>query len=136
MIALSILQPYAWLIVHGHKDIENRSWSTARRGEFLVHAGKSYSRDTHADAARHLRTHLHIELPPFEQMPLGGIVGQASIVDCVREHDSGWKSDDSWGFVLRDGKPLPFTPWRGQLGWFEVPDDQLRAEAQGGGLFA
>lgn len=25
---ISILQPYAWLIVNGHKDIENRGWAT------------------------------------------------------------------------------------------------------------
>ncbi|RYG55657.1 DUF488 family protein, partial [bacterium] len=27
-VALSILQPHAWLIVNGYKDIENRSWAS------------------------------------------------------------------------------------------------------------
>lgn len=40
MKALSIRQPWAWLIVHGGKDIENRSWHTKFRGRFLVHAAK------------------------------------------------------------------------------------------------
>jgi hypothetical protein len=36
--ALSIRQPWAWLIANGHKDIENRSWNTNYRGAFLIHA--------------------------------------------------------------------------------------------------
>lgn len=38
MKALSIRQPWAWLILHGGKDIENRSWNTNFRGRFLIHA--------------------------------------------------------------------------------------------------
>ena len=37
--ALSIRQPWAWLVVHGYKDVENRSWSTGFRGRVLIHAG-------------------------------------------------------------------------------------------------
>ena len=36
--ALSIRQPWAWLIVNGYKDIENRDWPTKFRGRMLVHA--------------------------------------------------------------------------------------------------
>ena len=39
MPALSIRQPWAWAILHAGKDIENRSWRTAFRGEVLIHAG-------------------------------------------------------------------------------------------------
>ena len=39
--ALSIRQPYAWLICKGFKDIENRSWPTKFRGRIYVHAGVS-----------------------------------------------------------------------------------------------
>ncbi len=42
MKALSIRQPWAWLIANGYKDIENRSWRTNFRGEFLIHAGKKF----------------------------------------------------------------------------------------------
>ena len=40
MKALSIRQPWAWLIVNGYKDIENRTWSTDFRGRVYVHAGR------------------------------------------------------------------------------------------------
>ena len=36
--ALSIQQPWAWLIVNDHKDIENRDWRTHYRGPVLIHA--------------------------------------------------------------------------------------------------
>src|SRR5437016_10859136 len=42
MKALSVRQPWAWLIVNGHKDIENRSWQTKFRGKLLIHAGQRF----------------------------------------------------------------------------------------------
>ncbi|WP_234838619.1 ASCH domain-containing protein [Sinorhizobium meliloti] len=39
-LAISIMQPWAWLIVNGHKDIENRDWPTKSRGPVAIHAGK------------------------------------------------------------------------------------------------
>ncbi len=37
--ALSVHQPWAWLIVAGFKHIENRSRRTHYRGPVLIHAG-------------------------------------------------------------------------------------------------
>ena len=42
MKALSIRQPWAWLIVAGYKDVENRTWATDFRGRIYVHAGQRY----------------------------------------------------------------------------------------------
>ena len=50
MKALSIRQPWAWLIIKGHKDIENRSWPTAFRGRVLVHAAKGMTTSEYVDA--------------------------------------------------------------------------------------
>jgi hypothetical protein len=63
-----------------------------------------------------------IALPPFADLERGGIVGEAEIVDCVRESASPWFFG-TYGFVLRNARALPFKPWRGELGFFEVPDD-------------
>ena len=38
MKVIVIRQPWAWLIVHGFKDIENRSWRTRYRGALLIQA--------------------------------------------------------------------------------------------------
>ncbi len=49
MKALSIMQPWAWLIVNGHKDIENRNWPTRFRGPVYIHAGKKIDGDAASD---------------------------------------------------------------------------------------
>jgi hypothetical protein len=137
MLALSIHQPWAWLIVNGFKNIENRDWSTKFRGRFLIHASKKMTQDDFDDAFDTFdmtvqvskdeslrRRALFIHGP--EQ--LGGIVGEAEIVDCVGRHDSPWFFG-KFGFVLANARPLPFMPCRGQLGFFQPassPDAPMR----------
>ena len=41
MIALSIRQPWATLIVTGRKNIENRTWKTDVRGRIYIHASRA-----------------------------------------------------------------------------------------------
>lgn len=119
MKALSILQPWAWLIVNGHKDIENRTWSTAFRGDILVHAGKRWGREQREDLAYVREAFPHIALP--EGFDLGGIVGAVQIVDCVSSSASPW-FNGPFGFALQNGRTAPqFIPWKGQLGFFQVP---------------
>lgn len=120
MKALSILQPYAWLIVSGHKDVENREWYTRLRGRILVHVGLKYPMRDHQLYAQDLEQTYGIELPAYSSMPRGGICGEVEIVDCVRAHPSKWKSPGSWGFVLANARPLEFRPYRGTLGFFDV----------------
>ena len=52
-------------------------------------------------------------------LPRGGVVGSVEIVNCVTASNSRWFSG-KYGFVLRDPRPLPFTPWSGLLGFFDV----------------
>lgn len=120
MIALSVRQPWAWLIVAGHKDIENRNWWTRVRGRVLIHASKTYSRALHSDYTWAIDGDFGIKLPRFEEIERGGIVGAVHIVDCVRDHPSRWKDRDSYGFVLERPQLLDFRPCRGKLGFFEV----------------
>jgi hypothetical protein len=128
---ISILQPYAWLIVNGHKDIENRGWATSFRGRILIHAGKKYSRSTHDEYVADFEDdYPGFQLPAFEQMQLGGIVGSATITDCVKEHPSRWKILGSWGFVMADQRVRPFIPYRGQLSIFRVPREVIDAQPQ------
>lgn len=125
MRCLSIRQPWAWLIVHGHKPIENRDWSTSWRGELLIHAGKVFDAAA-LDGIRDFFPEVHRQLP--QQYELGGIVGVATLVDCVTQSQSPWFMGP-YGLVLQDARPIAFRPWRGQLSFFDVPlDDALRAE--------
>lgn len=113
--ALSILQPWAWLIANGHKDIENRSWRTRFRGRVLIHAGKRWGREQRDDLL-HVRA-CFPQIPMPDAFDLGGIVGEATIVDCVDDSDSAWFNGE-YGFVVADARPLPFRACRGELGFF------------------
>jgi len=118
MRALSIRQPWAWLIVAGHKDVENRTWPTRFRGAVLIHAGQRPDPRLAEIRARVL-AEFHIEIP--EHLDLGGIVGQAEITDCVQRCPSAW-FEGPYGFVLRNAKALAFRPLKGKLSFFTVPD--------------
>jgi hypothetical protein len=125
MKAISIRQPWAWLIVHGHKDIENRTWPTNFRGRVLIHAGTTYPKRDYLDDVDSLAS--YGRLLAREEM-IGGIVGVATITGCITESASEWFNGPH-GFVLANAKPLPLVPCRGALGFFDAPPDvaaQLR----------
>ncbi len=124
MKALSIRQPWAWLILHAGKDIENRQWAAHHRGELLVHAAKGMTREEYWDACAFVATSPAIEawlpkIPPAGQLERGGVVGVVELVDCVRASTSPWFVGE-YGFVLRNPRPAPFRPLRGELGFFRV----------------
>ncbi len=82
-IALSVRQPWAWLIAQGYKDIENRNWWTKFRGRFLIHASMAMSYDEY-DACVIFCSGSGINIPDFpkfdELKPQRmGIVGEAEI---------------------------------------------------------
>lgn len=122
MKALSIKQPWAWLIVNGFKDIENREWKTNFRGRFLVHAGQKFDFD---GWQRVQQMFPHIIMPQMganwsaNAWELGGFVGEAEIKDCVMHSDSPWFSG-TYGLMIENAKPMTFRPWRGALGFFNA----------------
>ena len=122
MKALSIRQPWAELIVAGLKDIENRTWRTDYRGPVLIHAGMKIE-PIDADLREWVKRISGFDLPQADDLPRGGIVGQAEIVDLVQSSSSPWFSGP-YGFVLANARRLPFRPRPGQLGIFEVLENQ------------
>lgn len=120
MKALSIHQPWAWLIVNGYKTIENRSWNTKYRGPVLIHASKNVRTRDYCNAVNLLhRDNIGIALPGIDDLEHGGIVGIATITDCVTKSDSPFFFGPK-GFVLASAKPLPFLPLKGRLSFFET----------------
>lgn len=124
MKALSIKQPWAWLIVHGGKDIENRSWHTKYRGRFLVHASKGMTRDEYTTAYQFALERGITDMPRFAELQRGGIIGSVELVDSLDHSDSPWYMGQK-GYLLRDPQYLPFIPYPGQLHFFEVPNHLL-----------
>ena len=123
MKCLSIRQPWAWLVVNGWKNIENRGWATKYRGQLLIHASVAVTRADY-EACRIFVDGIHEDLamPMFEDLPRGGIVGDVTLLDCVREHYSPWFTGPV-GWVLDDACVCTLIPWIGRQGLFEVQDD-------------
>lgn len=82
---------------------------------------------------------------PAPSLPFGGIVGRARIVDIIdlspagpartsRAHgaqlSSPWYAG-GFALVLADVEPLPFIPYKGALGFFDVPDHLVAAALDG-----
>ena len=120
MRVLSIQQPWAWAILHG-KTIENRTWPTKDTGPFLIHSGKKFDHIGFHWLLQHQEL-LTAEIPPRDDFHMGGIIGRSIIVDCVDYHPSPFFFGP-WGFVLEDSIPTVFVPCRGQLWFFQVPDE-------------
>lgn len=121
MKAISIKQPWAWMIFHG-KPVENRSWPSPYRGPLLIHASLSYD----ISGAAWLREQ-GIKIPERtrEGYPFGAIIGQVNMVDCVTSHPSPFFFGP-YGHVYADPamfkKPIPY---KGQRLIFDVPQEKL-----------
>lgn len=120
MKAISIKQPWSWAICNAGKDIENREWYTSYRGNILIHASKTI--DSYGYDFLNFR---NISPPSRKTILKGGIVGVATIVDCVTESNSEWFSG-KYGFVLNNQKPVDFIQCKGQLGIFNINIEVLQ----------
>lgn len=122
-LAISVRQPWAWAIIHGGKDVENRSQAALRHmsmpiGERIaIHASRGITRGEYEDAADFMRQ-IGVICPPPAELLRGGVIGSVEIVAVVRESQSPWFMGPR-GIVLRDPQPFPFTPAKGLLGLFK-----------------
>jgi hypothetical protein len=114
MKALSIKQPWASLIAHGIKNIENRTWRTHFRGKIYIHASaKDFGSLSQAlNQEQWSKTIEKWDSDYFPNRPLSAIIGEVEIVDCVINHSSIWaektevigKTIDNE--ILYNGKPI------------------------------
>jgi hypothetical protein len=128
MKALSIRQPWAWLILHAGKDIENRNWRPRNpglrfRGTCLIHAGIAVQ-PISDELRAWVKQTAGVDLPRSDELPRGGIVGQVDVVDVVRASSSPW-FEGPCGLVLKNSKPLPFRAYKGRLGFFVPQPPEL-----------
>ncbi len=123
---LSVKQPWAWAIISGGKDVENRDWSTKFRGRLYIHAGKAKAPDEQVDEMCELAAEekgvepARIRARYEREEALGKVLGSVEVVDAVTESDSRWFGGP-YGFVLRKPRRLaePIA-LRGGLGIFNA----------------
>lgn len=141
MKALSLRQPWAWLVIHGGKRIENRTWPTSFRGRFFIHAAKGCTASEYSDALAFCRSKgiSVVGMPTHDRLLRGGIVGAATLTGVMRpgmaDHrpalsdyptlDLRWHMLEQHGFVLEGVSEVPFIPMRGMLGFFDVKVEEL-----------
>jgi hypothetical protein len=101
---LSVRQPYAWAIIEGIKDIENRNWSTKIRGRIYIHAGSN--KTELGGGFDYLRQKRVKNIPEEDELIFGALIGCVEIVDCVESSQSRWHSPKMFGFVLRNPRTL------------------------------
>jgi hypothetical protein len=99
MKALSMLQPWAELILQGRKTIETRTWRTAHRGAFVIHA------------AWHVETAI-AKLYGIEAESLisGALVGTAEIIEIIEFDEESWPA-------LQSEHLVPDENANGRAGW-------------------
>lgn len=122
MKALSIKQPWAWLIANGYKTVENRKWYTAHRGDLLIHAGKS---DAEVDRDIELVRRTYKIGIDREQLVFGKVIAVAEVIACTKEPeawiDKHWHVKGCFAWSLRRIRPIEPFPARGKLNLFEIP---------------
>lgn len=120
MKAISVRQPFAWLIVSGKKPIENRNRTTRYRGPLIIHASQQWHDVTVDEVER--RYGVRIDRTALRR---GGIVGRVDLVDVVTTHPSIWFRG-KYGLVLKGATRTNFIPLSGKRGIFDVPPDLVR----------
>jgi hypothetical protein len=115
MKALSIRQPWAHLIVHGNKRVENREWQTSYRGPLLIHAAM---RKPSPDELALIERDFGVTLDA-DALRYGAIIGRCALVDVITASQLPWFCGP-YGFVLDNVKPINPIRYRGQRGLFLV----------------
>ena len=129
MRALSVLNPWADLIVSQAKTIENRTWRTNYRGPLAIHAGKSrrlyagsgYGRPAGIGAVAEVFLERYgCRLPLPDEVAFGAIVGVVELLDCVPLADlppdlAGSRfAEGPWCWILGSARRIEPIPCLGQ----------------------
>lgn len=133
-------QPWAWAIVHGGKDVENRTRNLAGsyRGPVAIHAGLTEDLSAMDDRVLLSALFPRGEIEPLaDPAPLatrGAVLGVVDLVAVHRETDHGpgapcspWGQRWTWHLQVANARPLATPiPARGRLGLW-IPDAELVA---------
>ena len=106
MKAITLHPLWAWLIIHGPKRVENRSWPILHRGPLAIHAGKNRSLEAEDLAWLDAQG---IRVEPPDPMPTQQVLGIVEVVDC-RPMGPDLRGDPfasgPWCWILAHPRPL------------------------------
>ncbi len=135
---LSLLQPWASLLVFGEKMIETRSWRTNYRGPVAIHASLSPAFLTSEfveliNFVKEKANEYYKDVFPGNEwacnygFPLQAIIGVGTLIDCVptseikagltaKEISLGDFSDGRWAWKFEGMRPIRPIGMKGALG--------------------
>ncbi|OFX56300.1 MAG: hypothetical protein A2066_12925 [Bacteroidetes bacterium GWB2_41_8] len=160
MRAITVKQPWAYLICSGKKDIENRTWYNMFRGRVLIHASAKPVKMINPNNVftyqqwESFSTEEQVQLicsgTSFKPLQNSSIIGSVEIVDCVVNHESIWAEKSE--LVIGENKvcqpqtiynwvldnPIMFPepiPAKGKLSFWDYPGILAEPEEKDGPLF-
>jgi len=131
MKALTIKQPWLYLIASGQKTIETRTWRTAYRGELLLASSKTFDAGYRSCIPNGLALVWKNEARIF-----GQALCIVTLVDCrpMTEADEMAACcriyPGAYSWVLENVRCIEPFPVRGLPGLFEIPNSLVEAEGK------
>lgn len=136
MKALTVWQPWAQLLAMGTKKNETRSWGMKYRGTILIHAAKVDRQYIVGKYPHELFQYFEAADVIYKELPLGAIIGQANLVECIQmdqdycdymkkwdpgEYAFGDYSPGRYAWVMKDAvlfdNPIPASGKQGLWNW-------------------
>lgn len=139
MKAISLLQPWATLVVKGIKIIETRNWATPYRGPILIHASLGRAGSIFAGEVP-FNKYIH----DFYKLPFGSLIGFVNLADVIpaeallmtddhidrftlEQKAFGDYGEGRYAWILEDAVAFNAPiPARGTLRIWEYPDENLK----------
>lgn len=137
MRILTVRQPWAWAIIHGGKDVENRVRNIAGdyRGPVAIHSALRWDQDAIDDIEAGVWP---LNVGPDWNSPGGVILGVANLWAVHEDRDGGnccpkrpvggpggspWAQRNVWHLCLNNPRPLVKPiPYKGALGLRTLPE--------------
>lgn len=133
MKTLTLIQPWATLIMLGEKKIETRSWSTRYRGKLAIHAGKKIDKEVfNIPYYKEIFQYYGITIT---NIPTSCIIATCTLLDVqpteslkdiisYKEYIFGNYSPNRFGWILDNIVPLKTPlPAKGMLGLWEYKEE-------------
>ena len=120
---LSVQQPWAWAIIVGAKDVENRTQPRYYTGKLFIHASQTEDADAVEEVTQRVALHLGISaeaaLARYQrhlEQGRGAIIGSVEMFGCAISCDSKWfdgpprrrpsPRNRTYGYLFRDAEQL------------------------------
>lgn len=133
MKALTVCQPFAWLMANGHKKVENRNWvppASMLGAEFLLHCGVGGTPRLYRELLANAMQSAPLDLPPPAELTrqmrhqMAHVVARVRIVGVLESGVATWTEPGAEVAVTA----ALSDPWyAGGIGWVLVVTGRVKS---------